>query len=61
MRKQESGDCLASCIQVIYFCAAVGEDLRTMVGCFVKVCRRRGLKVNADKIKVMLLGGVRFA
>ena len=40
---------------------AVGEDLRTMVGCFVKVCRRRGLKVNADKIKVMLLGGVRFA
>ena len=42
------------------------EDLRAMVGCFVKVCRRRGLKANAGKSKVMVLGGgrgwsVRFA
>ena len=28
-----------------------------MVGCFVEVYRRRGLKVNADKSKVMVLGG----
>ena len=26
-----------------------------MVGHFVEVCRRRGLKVNADKSKVMVL------
>ena len=33
-----------------------------MVGRFVEVCRRRGLKVNADKNKVMMRGdwGVRF-
>ena len=29
----------------------------TMVRRFVEVCRRRGLKVNASKIKVMVLGG----
>ena len=29
-----------------------------MVGRFVEVCRRRGLKVNADKSKVMELGGM---
>ena len=28
-----------------------------MLGRFVEVCRRRGLKVNANKSKVMLLGG----
>ena len=33
------------------------EDLRAMVGYFVEVCRRRGLKVNAGKRKVVLLGG----
>ena len=31
------------------------EDLRIMVGCFVEV--GRGLKVNAVKSKVMVLGG----
>ena len=33
------------------------EDLRVMVGCFVEVCRRRGLKPMQVKSKVMLLGG----
>ena len=33
------------------------EDLREMVAHFVEVCRRRGLKVNASKRKVMVLGG----
>ena len=28
-----------------------------MVGRFVEMCRRRGLKVNADKNKVMVLNG----
>ena len=31
------------------------EDLRVMVGRFAKMCRRRGLKVNAGKSKVMVL------
>ena len=33
------------------------EDLRVMVGRFVEVCRRRLLKVNAGKGKVMVLNG----
>ena len=33
------------------------EDLRVVVRCFVGVCRGRGLKVNAGKRKVMVLGG----
>ena len=33
------------------------EDLRAMVGRFVEVCRRRGLKINAGKSKVMVLNG----
>ena len=33
------------------------EDLKVMVGRFVEVCRRRGLKVNAVNRKVMVLGG----
>ena len=32
------------------------EDLRKMVGCFVEVCRRIDLKVNAGKSKLMVLG-----
>ena len=34
------------------------EELRVMVGRFVEVCRRRGLKVNVSKSKVMVLNGV---
>ena len=33
------------------------EDLRAMVGRFAEVCRRRGLKVNAGKSKVMIMNG----
>ena len=33
------------------------EDLRVMVGWFVEVCRRRGMKVNGGKNKVMVLNG----
>ena len=35
------------------------EDLRANVGRFVEVCRRRGLKVNAGKSKMMVLNGGR--
>ena len=33
------------------------EDLRMMVGQFAEVCRRRGLKVNVGKSKVIVLNG----
>ena len=38
-------------------CGESEEDLRVMVGQFSEVCRRRGLKVNAGKSKMMLLNG----
>ena len=38
-------------------CGELEEDLRVMVERFIKVCRRRGLKVNAGKSKEILLGG----
>ena len=33
------------------------ERLKALVGRFVEVCRRRGLKVNVGRSKVMVLGG----
>ena len=41
----------------LVLCGESEEDLRAIVGRFTKVCRRRGLKDNAGKSKVMLLGG----
>ena len=41
----------------LVLCGESEEDLRAMVGCFIEVCRRRGLKVNAGKSNVMLLVG----
>ena len=40
----------------LVLCGESEKDLREMVGCFVEVCRR-GLKINAGKSKVMVLGG----
>ena len=34
------------------------EDLWAIVGQFVEVCRRRGLKVNAGKNNAMVLEGI---
>ena len=39
------------------WCGESEEVLRAMVGCFVGVCRRRGLKVNAGKSNVLVLVG----
>ena len=39
----------------LVLCGELEEGLRAMMGCFVEVCRRRGLKVNADKSKIMVL------
>ena len=41
----------------LVLCSESEEDLRAMVGRFVEVCRRKGLKVNVGKIKVMVSGG----
>ena len=43
----------------LVLCSESEEDLRAMVGHFVEVFRRRGLKANAGKSKVMLLVGRR--
>ena len=58
LRMVEGRDCLASCMQNdLVLCGESKEDLRVMVGEFAEVCRRRGLKVNAAKSKVMVLNG----
>ena len=41
----------------LVLCGESEEDLRVMVARFDEVCRRRGLKVNAGKSKVMVLNG----
>ena len=41
----------------LVLCGESEEDLRVMVGQFAKVCRRRGLKINAGKSKMMVLNG----
>ena len=41
----------------LVLCDELEEDLRAKARCFIEVCRRRGLEVNAGKSKVMLLGG----
>ena len=38
-------------------CSKLEENLRSMVRCSFEVYRRRGLKVNAGKSKVMILAG----
>ena len=38
----------------LVLCGESEDDLRAMVGCFAEVCK--GLKVNAGKSKVMVLG-----
>ena len=41
----------------LFLCSELENDLRVMVEWFVEVCRRRGLKVNAGKSKVMVMNG----
>ena len=45
------------CADNLVLCGDLEDDLRVMVGRFAEVCRRRGLKVNAGKSKVMILNG----
>ena len=39
----------------LVLCGESEEDLKAKVECFVKMYRRRGLKVNAGKNKMMVL------
>ena len=49
---------MASRMQMTWFFFSESEeDLKVMTGHFVGVSRRRGLKVIADKSKVIVLGG----
>ena len=41
----------------LVLCSQSKEDLKTMVGHFVEVCRRRDLKIYVGKSKVKVLGG----
>ena len=41
----------------LVLCVESEEDLSAMAGRFIELCRRRGLKVNAGKSKVNVLGG----
>ena len=41
----------------LVLCGESEKDLIAMVGRFAEVCRRRGLKVNAGKSKVMVVNG----
>ena len=56
MRFQEEGrEWRLSCLWYadnLVLCDASEEDLRAIVGRFIEVCRRRGLKANAGKSKM---------
>ena len=41
----------------LVLCGESEENLRAMLGYFVEVCRRRGLKVNVAKSRVVVLDG----
>ena len=41
----------------LVLCGESEEDLRAMAGWFAEVCRRRGLKVNVGKSKMLVLNG----
>ena len=41
----------------LVLCGESEGGLRAVLGCFTEVCSRRGLKFNAGKSKVMVLGG----
>ena len=41
----------------LVLCGELEEDLRTIVGWFAEMYKRRGLKINVGKSKVMVLNG----
>src|SRR5678815_1004425 len=55
IRDRESGGCPTFYMRMIWFCVAYLKSLRGLVERFGRVCKRRGLKVNVDKSKVMVV------
>ena len=41
----------------VALCCQPEGDLRAMMGCFVQVCKRRDMKINGCKSKVVVLNG----
>ena len=41
----------------LVLCSELEKDLKAIVGRFIEVFRRRGLKVNPGKSKVIMFGG----
>ena len=56
-RMGESWDCLGSCMQTTWFCVVSRRKTWGQWWEVWLVCRRRGLKANAGKSKVMMLNG----
>ena len=50
-----SGNYRASYADDLVLCVKLEEKLKAIVKHFVEMCRKRGLKLNADKSKVMVL------
>ena len=48
-------DCLASCMQMTWFCMVNHENLKVMVGHFVNLFDIGSLKVSADETTVTVL------
>ena len=44
-------------LRLLASCFESEEGLRVMIGRFAEICKERGLKVNADKSKMMVLEG----
>ena len=40
------------CANYLVLCSGLEEDLKGILGFFVKACRIRGLRINADKTKL---------
>ena len=55
--REESGEYPAACMQMTWFCVASQRKTWWQWWGVLLVCRRRGLKVNAGKSKVMVLCG----
>ena len=41
----------------LVLCGGSEKDVKIMMGWFIEVCRRQGLKINADKNEVIVVGG----
>ena len=54
--REESGDYLASCMKMT-FVRRVGKKTKSNGGIVFELGRRRNLKANAGKTKVMMLSG----